>query len=85
LLTAPVLENQRGAILGLSSALDNLSGVVMPPLSTGLLGRYGTVSSGAPSLVFSTIALIMGISAQRRRWDVALAPEHASALTEPIS
>jgi MFS transporter, DHA1 family, tetracycline resistance protein len=59
-------ENQRGTILGVSSALDNLSGVSMPPLSTGLLGRYGPAWAGATSSLFALVALLMGLAAQRK-------------------
>jgi len=66
LLAAGAPENQRGTILGVSSALDNLSGVTMPPLSTGLLGRYGPAWAGATSSLFALVALLMGLGAQRR-------------------
>jgi MFS transporter, DHA1 family, tetracycline resistance protein len=68
LVTAATPEDQRGVILGTGSALDNLSGVLMPPLATGLLGRYGPASVGAPSALFAMIALAMGLlAAQRKR------------------
>lgn len=66
ILAAGAPENQRGTILGVSSALDNLSGVAMPPLSTGLLGRYGPAWAGATSSLFALVALLMGLGAQRR-------------------
>ncbi|MBV8263821.1 MAG: MFS transporter, partial [Candidatus Eremiobacteraeota bacterium] len=66
ILTAGAPENQRGTILGVSSALDNLSGVSMPPLSTSLLGRYGPPWAGAVSSLFAFVALVMGLAAQRR-------------------
>lgn len=66
ILTAGAPENQRGTILGVSSALDNLSGVAMPPLSTSLLGRYGTPWAGAASSLFAFVALLMGFAAQRK-------------------
>ena len=66
ILAAGAPENQRGTILGVSSALDNLSGVTMPPLSTGLLGRYGPAWAGATSSLFALVALLMGLGAQRR-------------------
>lgn len=75
-LSAAAPENQRGTILGVSSALDNLSGFSMPPLSTGLLGRYGPQSAGAISAVFAFIALLMGVAAQRRE-ETAGAPAAA--------
>ena len=68
LVTAATPEDQRGVILGTGSALDNLSGILMPPLSTGLLGRYGPTAVGVPSALFSMIALAMGLlAAQRKR------------------
>jgi predicted MFS family arabinose efflux permease len=66
ILAAGAPENQRGTILGVSSALDNLSGVGMPPLSTGLLGRYGPAWAGAVSSLFALVALLMGLGAQRK-------------------
>ncbi len=66
LLTEASPENQRGTILGVGSSLDNLSGVLMPPLSTGLLGRYGPHVAGATSALWATVALVMGLIAQRR-------------------
>jgi DHA1 family tetracycline resistance protein-like MFS transporter len=71
-------ENQRGTILGVSSALDNLSGFSMPPLSTGLLGRYGPPWAGAVSSLFAFIALLMGLAAQRKR-RVVMAEAQAEA------
>lgn len=65
-LTAEAPENQRGTILGVSSALDNLSGLTMPPLSTGLLGRYGPSWAGVVSAFFAFIALLMGLAMQKR-------------------
>jgi MFS family permease len=66
LITDATPEDQRGVILGTGSALDNLSGVVMPPISTGLLGRYGPPATGLPSTLFALIALTLGLIARRR-------------------
>ena len=66
LITAATPEDQRGVILGTGSGLDNVSGVVMPPLSTGLLGKFGPASVGIPSAVFTAIALTMGLMATLR-------------------
>lgn len=66
LLTDQTPENQRGTILGVSSALDNISGVLMPPLSTGLLGAFGPAWAGATSAFWSAIALALGLNAQRK-------------------
>ncbi len=66
ILTAGAPENQRGTILGVSSALDNVSGATMPLASTFLLGRYGPPWAGAASSLFAFLALLMGIAAQRK-------------------
>jgi predicted MFS family arabinose efflux permease len=66
ILSARAPVEQRGSILGTASALDNLSGVLMPPVSTGLLGRYGQSAAGIPSLIFAVVALGIGLAAQRR-------------------
>jgi MFS family permease len=65
-------ENQRGVILGTGSSLDNLSGVVMPPIATGLLGSYGPPFVSIPSALFAVIALTLGLAAARK--DPAVAP-----------
>ncbi|MBC5824478.1 MAG: MFS transporter [Candidatus Eremiobacteraeota bacterium] len=73
LLTGAAPEQQRGTILGVGSSLDNVSGVLMPPLSTGVLGRYGSSWAATPSFVFATIALLMGLAAQRRESHASVA------------
>lgn len=78
ILTAAAPENQRGTILGVSSALDNLSGFSMPPLSTSLLGRFGPPSAGMVSTVFAFIALLMGLAAQRKGSVAVMAVEAAA-------
>jgi DHA1 family tetracycline resistance protein-like MFS transporter len=65
ILTDHTPESQRGTILGVSSALDNLSGVAMPPVSTAILGRYGAPWAGVASAFFALLALLMGLNAQR--------------------
>ncbi len=54
-------ESQRGTILGVGSSLESLSGVVMPPLSTGVLQESGVPATAAISAVFTLAALVMGI------------------------
>lgn len=76
LLTEASPENQRGTILGVGSSLDNLSGVLMPPVSTGILGRFGPHFAGLTSAVWATVALVMGLLAQRRE---ALQPKVSAA------
>ncbi|MDQ6826050.1 MAG: MFS transporter [Candidatus Eremiobacteraeota bacterium] len=59
-------SNARGSILGVASSLDNLSGVTTPPLSTGMLQRFGSPYSSLVSFAFTFIALILGMLAARR-------------------
>ena len=66
LITDATPENQRGVVLGTGSALDNISGVIMPPISTSLLGRYGPPATGLPSTAFAIVALAMGVAAARK-------------------
>jgi MFS family permease len=54
-------EREQGTVLGVASSLDSLSGVLSPPLSTGILTSYGPSYSGVASLVMGTIALILGV------------------------
>jgi len=66
LITDRTPDDQRGVILGTGSSLDSVSGMLMPPLSTGLLGKYGPASVSLPSALFSFIALAMGLAALRK-------------------
>ena len=67
-------ENQRGVILGTGSSLDNLSGVVMPPVATGLLGSFGPQVVSIPSALFAVVALSMGLLAARKDPDAIATP-----------
>jgi MFS family permease len=66
LITDRTPDNQRGVILGTGSSLDSVSGMIMPPVSTGLLGLYGPAFVSAPSALFSLISLAMGLIAARK-------------------
>jgi DHA1 family tetracycline resistance protein-like MFS transporter len=54
-------EREQGTVLGVSSSLDSLSGILAPPLSTGVLSRYGSPYAGLASLVMAAISLILGV------------------------
>ncbi len=54
-------EREQGTVLGVSSSLDSLSGILAPPVSTGLLARYGSPFASIEPLVMSVIALALGI------------------------
>ncbi len=53
-------DRDQGTVLGVSSSLDSLSGIVAPPTSTELLTRFGSPFSGLESFVLAAIALIIG-------------------------
>ncbi len=54
-------EREQGTVLGVSSSLDSLSGILAPPVSTGLLARYGSPFASVEPLFMSAIALALGI------------------------
>ncbi len=54
-------DREQGTVLGVSSSLDSLSGIIAPPISTGVLSRYGSPFAGLPSLVMSAAGLALGI------------------------
>lgn len=54
-------DREQGTVLGVGSSLDSLSGILAPPLSTGLLARYGSPFASVESLVMAVIALGLGI------------------------
>jgi len=53
-------DRDQGTVLGVSSSLDSLSGIVAPPTSTELLTRFGSPFSGLESFVLAAVALIIG-------------------------
>ncbi len=65
LISNAAANERQGTVLGVSSSLDSLSGMVSPPISTGLLGRLGAPFAGVTSLVFAAIALALGLAAAR--------------------
>ena len=65
LISNAASDRDQGTVLGTSSSLDSLSGILAPPVSTGLLGRYGPRFAGVESLGFAAIALVMGLRSAR--------------------
>ena len=52
---------EQGTVLGVGSSLDSLSGIIAPPISTGILAEYGSPYAGVASLVMSAVSLLLGI------------------------
>lgn len=65
LISNAVHDREQGTVLSVGSSLDSLSGIVAPPISTGLLGAAGPAFAGIESAFFSLAALVMGIVATR--------------------
>lgn len=66
LISNAVDDREQGTVLSTGSSLDSLSGIIAPPLSTGLLGAAGPRFSGVPSSIFVLAALVMGVVAMYR-------------------
>jgi DHA1 family tetracycline resistance protein-like MFS transporter len=60
-------DNARGTVFGVASALESASGVIMPPLSTGVLSAYGAAATAGISGLLTLVALIMGLAQTRLR------------------
>ncbi len=54
-------EREQGTVLGVGSSLDSLSGIVAPPISTGILAQNGSPFAGIASLAMATVSLALGI------------------------
>jgi len=61
MLSNAASERDQGTVLGVGSSLDSLSGIIAPPISTGLLTFYGPAFAGVESLAAGIIALILGV------------------------
>lgn len=66
LISNAASDREQGTVLGASSSLDSLSGILAPPVSTGMLGALGPRFAGIESLTFASIALAMGFMNARR-------------------
>jgi DHA1 family tetracycline resistance protein-like MFS transporter len=66
LISNAASDREQGTVLGTSSSLDSLSGILAPPASTGMLGAFGPRFAGVESFTFASIALAMGLLNARR-------------------
>jgi DHA1 family tetracycline resistance protein-like MFS transporter len=65
LISNAVSDREQGTVLGTSSSLDSLSGILAPPVSTGLLAGLGPAFAGIESAGFTALALIVGLAGAR--------------------
>jgi DHA1 family tetracycline resistance protein-like MFS transporter len=63
LISNAAADREQGMVLGTSSSLDSLSGMLAPPISTGLLAAFGPGFAGVESLTMGVVALVMGLRA----------------------
>jgi multidrug resistance protein len=61
IISNTVDERRQGTVLGVTSSLDSVAGIVSPPLSTGLIDKLGSPWSAAASLLFAVIAFGLGM------------------------
>jgi DHA1 family tetracycline resistance protein-like MFS transporter len=83
LISNAVSDREQGVVLGTSSSLDSLSGILAPPVSTGMLGGLGPAFAGVESLTFMSIALVMGLFGARSE-SSQFATDDALALTADV-
>jgi DHA1 family tetracycline resistance protein-like MFS transporter len=92
LISNAASDRDQGTVLGVSSSLDSLSGIVAPPVSTGILTRFGSPFAGLESLLLSAVALAVGLAAagQDHRFERnvsesdGVTPEQSLASTEEL-
>ena len=77
-------ERDQGTVLGVGSSLDSLSGIIAPPISTGLLAFYGPAFAGIESLVAGIVALILGIRNSLLAPAVPIVTEEPSLVAEEL-
>lgn len=70
-------DRRQGTVLGVTSSLDSLSGIISPPIATSVLGRFGSPWAASSSLVFALVALVLGFKSKGR---VAAAIDAPSAV-----
>ncbi|MBD5633346.1 MAG: MFS transporter, partial [Candidatus Eremiobacteraeota bacterium] len=66
LLTDVAPERVRGTVLGVGASFEAIAGVSMPVVATAVFAAYGPPWCGAISAFFVSIALVLGVGAQRR-------------------
>jgi MFS transporter, DHA1 family, tetracycline resistance protein len=80
LISNAATDRDQGMVLGTSSSLDSLSGILAPPISTKLLAVYGPGFAGVESLTMASIALAMGLYNARGEASAVRSDDGALAL-----
>jgi DHA1 family tetracycline resistance protein-like MFS transporter len=74
LISNAATDREQGTVLGTSSSLDSLSGILAPPVSTGLLTSLGPAYAGVEPFSLVAIALVMGLAGARSEQSADGAP-----------
>lgn len=77
-------ERRQGTVLGVASSLDSVAGIISPPVSTGLLGKFGSPWAAAESLFFAVVALLLGLRV-REKAPHAHASQHAAVPADTVA
>jgi MFS transporter, DHA1 family, tetracycline resistance protein len=80
LISNAASDREQGTVLGTSSSLDSLSGILAPPVSTGLLAAYGPRFAGVESVTLAALALAMGLRSARGEYVLAKGGDGAVTL-----
>ncbi|MGB8910311.1 MAG: MFS transporter [Candidatus Cybelea sp.] len=80
LISNAASDRDQGMVLGTSSSLDSLSGILAPPISTKLLATFGPGFAGVESLTMASVALLMGLYNARGEASSARSDDGALAL-----
>jgi DHA1 family tetracycline resistance protein-like MFS transporter len=78
LISNAASDREQGTVLGTSSSLDSLSGVLAPPVSTGILSAYGPRYAGIESFTLAAIAFGMGLRSARDERSAARVADEAA-------
>ncbi len=84
LISNTATGREQGMVLGASSSLDSLSGILAPPVSTGLLGRYGPGFAGLEPLALEAVALLLGLLGARAERETPELIQKPDALADDV-
>jgi MFS transporter, DHA1 family, tetracycline resistance protein len=84
LISNAASDHEQGTVLGTSSSLDSLSGILAPPVSTEVLTAYGPRFAGIESLALAAVALTMGLRSARGEYASAAGADASAAVAGEI-
>ncbi|MBV8530514.1 MAG: MFS transporter, partial [Candidatus Eremiobacteraeota bacterium] len=84
LISNAASDREQGTVLGSSSSLDSLSGILAPPVSTHMLGTFGPRFAGIEPFTLAAIALGMGLRNARSEGFSAHADDGAVSLAREV-